>query len=69
MMAVRFRGKNLLDDRVLVRVEHLPQPNGLKTVRMIPGMTASAQIKTGKKTVLAFLLKPFNQAREAFRER
>jgi adhesin transport system membrane fusion protein len=55
--------------RVLVRVEHLPQPNGLKTVRMIPGMTASAQIKTGKKTVLAFLLKPFNQAREAFRER
>ncbi len=55
--------------RLLVRVDHLPATSGLKPLRMIPGMTASAQIKTGKKTVMAFLLKPFNQAREAFRER
>lgn len=35
-----------------------------------PGMVANVNIKTGRKTVLSYLLKPFNRARsEAFRER
>ena len=55
--------------RVLIRVDSLPDAKGKKPIRIIPGMMASAQIKTGKKTVMDFLLKPFNQAREAFRER
>lgn len=39
-------------------------------LRIIPGMTASIDILTGKKTVLDYLLKPINRARErALRER
>ncbi len=55
--------------RVLVRVDTLPPSEGKRPIRIIPGMTATAQIKTGKKTVMNFLLKPFNRAKEAFRER
>ncbi|WP_213154948.1 HlyD family efflux transporter periplasmic adaptor subunit [Pseudomonas aeruginosa] len=34
-----------------------------------PGMIATVDIKTGSKTVLDYLLKPFNKAKEAMRER
>ena len=40
-----------------------------KTMHIIPGMTATAQIKTGDKTILMYLLKPLTKAKEAFRER
>ena len=41
-----------------------------KTLQVIPGMTATVDILTGKKTVLHYLLKPINKAREtALRER
>lgn len=41
-----------------------------KTLPVIPGMTATVDILTGKKTVLDYLLKPINKAREtALRER
>ena len=33
------------------------------------GMTAVVEIKTGEKSVLSYLLKPINRAREALRER
>lgn len=36
---------------------------------IIPGMTAAVEIKTGKKTILSYLLKPVLKSREAFRER
>lgn len=36
---------------------------------IIPGMIATAEISTGKKTVLDYLLKPLNKAAEAMRER
>lgn len=35
----------------------------------IPGMVATVDIRTGKKSVLDYLLKPFNKAQEALRER
>jgi len=35
----------------------------------VPGMIASVDIKTGQKTVLDYLIKPMNRAREALRER
>jgi adhesin transport system membrane fusion protein len=35
----------------------------------MPGMVATAEIKTGRKTVLSYLLKPLNRAGEALRER
>ncbi|MBA1244334.1 HlyD family type I secretion periplasmic adaptor subunit [Pseudomonas japonica] len=39
------------------------------TFPIVPGMIASVDIRTGAKTVLAYLLKPLNKAKEALRER
>ncbi|MCD2459243.1 HlyD family efflux transporter periplasmic adaptor subunit, partial [Enterobacter cloacae complex sp. 2021EL-01261] len=36
---------------------------------IVPGMIATVDIKTGEKTVLDYLIKPFNRAKEALRER
>ncbi len=40
-----------------------------RNMQIIPGMTATAQIKTGDKTIMMYLLKPITKAKEAFRER
>ncbi|QIO09233.1 HlyD family type I secretion periplasmic adaptor subunit [Acinetobacter lanii] len=40
-----------------------------KAFAITPGMVASVDIKTGQKTILEYLLKPFNKAKEALRER
>ena len=42
---------------------------GDKRLPIIPGMTATVEIRTGEKTILDYLLKPIFKAREAFRER
>jgi membrane fusion protein, adhesin transport system len=36
---------------------------------IIPGMIATTEIRTGRKTVMDYLIKPFNKAAEAMRER
>ncbi len=36
---------------------------------IVPGMVATVDVHTGAKTVLDYLIKPFNRAREALRER
>jgi len=56
--------------RVLVRTKEnvLTTPDGRK-LPIIPGMTASVEMLTGKKTVLQYLVKPLNRAGEALRER
>lgn len=36
---------------------------------IVPGMIATVDIKTGSRTVLDYLIKPFNKAQEAMRER
>jgi len=36
---------------------------------VLPGMTGSAEIRTGQRSVLAFLLMPMLKSGEAFRER
>lgn len=36
---------------------------------IVPGMIATVDIKTGEKTVFDYLMKPFNKAQEAMRER
>jgi len=38
------------------------------SVRIRPGMQASVELHTGRKTVLQYLLKPLYKSREAFRE-
>jgi adhesin transport system membrane fusion protein len=35
----------------------------------VPGMIATVDITTGHKTVLDYLIKPLNRAKEALRER
>jgi adhesin transport system membrane fusion protein len=56
--------------RVLVRTNTnaLTTPNG-QVLPIIPGMTASVEMLTGRKTVLQYLAKPLNRASEALRER
>lgn len=40
-----------------------------KDFPIVPGMIATVDIHTGQKTVLDYLIKPFNKAKEALRER
>lgn len=55
--------------KVIVRTTSASLRRGEKEFAIIPGMTTTVQIKTGKKTILEYLLKPVFKAREAFRER
>lgn len=56
--------------RVYIRTEtdKLQNKDG-QSFAITPGMVATVDIKTGGKTVLDYLLKPFNKAKEALRER
>lgn len=55
--------------RVLVRTRSSSLTAGGRELPIIPGMTASVEIRTGEKSVLDYLLKPAFRAREALRER
>jgi len=56
--------------RVYIRTSsnHLVNKQG-KEFPIFPGMIATVDIKTGSKTILDYLLKPLNKAKEALRER
>lgn len=56
--------------RVYIRTDSdkLTNKNG-KYFNITPGMVATVDIKTGEKTILDYLIKPFNKAKEALRER
>lgn len=56
--------------RVYIRTDSdkLTNKNG-KSFNITPGMVATVDIKTGEKTILDYLIKPFNKAKEALRER
>lgn len=56
--------------RVILRTDRSFLGSEAHPLPIIPGMTATAEIKTGKKTVLDYLLKPIFKARDrALRER
>ncbi|MGP9684276.1 MULTISPECIES: HlyD family efflux transporter periplasmic adaptor subunit [unclassified Halomonas] len=61
---------NIFYYRVFVRTESdsLENDTGTKFA-IVPGMIATVDIRTGSKTVLEYLIKPMNKAREAMRER
>lgn len=40
-----------------------------KAFPIVPGMVVTADIKSGSKSIMNYLLKPFNKANEALRER
>ena len=56
--------------RVLVETKNSPltDKNG-KELRVIPGMVATVDIKTGKKTVFQYLIKPITRMKQALQER
>lgn len=53
---------------VLTKSDALVNKRG-KRFPIVPGMVATVDVHTGQKTVLEYLLKPLNRAREALRER
>ncbi|MDO4905639.1 MAG: HlyD family type I secretion periplasmic adaptor subunit [Lautropia sp.] len=55
--------------RVLVRTQDSTLSAAGKELPIIPGMTASVEIRTGEKTVMDYVLKPILKMREAMRER
>lgn len=56
--------------RVFIRTHSSSLQNKAgKQFPIAPGMIATVDIKTGSKTVLSYLVKPFNKAQEALRER
>ncbi len=55
--------------RALVRAEGPGLVRAGQPLPVLPGMTGSAEIRTGQRSVLAFLLTPMLKSGEAFRER
>jgi multidrug efflux pump subunit AcrA (membrane-fusion protein) len=55
--------------RLLVRTDKASLHAGGKDFPIIPGMTATVEVRRGEKTILSYVLKPVLKAREAFRER
>jgi len=56
--------------RALVRADHNTLRNGEgKALPVIPGMTATVEIKTGERSVLSFILRPLLKSSEALKER
>ena len=54
--------------RVTVKVDRSDLTERQKDIEIRPGMRATAELQTGSKTVLKYLLKPLYKSREAFRE-
>ena len=56
--------------RVYVRTKnaYVQTRNG-RRMPIIPGMVAETEVNTGRRTVMSYLLKPLNKAKEALRER
>jgi adhesin transport system membrane fusion protein len=55
--------------RALVRAEADGLEHRGRALPVLPGMTGSAEIRTGQRSVMAFLLMPMLKSGEAFRER
>lgn len=54
--------------RVTVRVDRSDLTKRQQAIEIRPGMRATAELQTGSKTILQYLLKPLYKSREAFRE-
>jgi membrane fusion protein, adhesin transport system len=55
--------------RAVVRAKGGELVHGDKPLPVLPGMTGTVEIRTGERSVLAFLLRPMLKTTEAFRER
>jgi len=55
--------------RALIRADRSTLKAAGKPLSVMPGMTASVEIRTGERSVLSFILRPMLKSHEAFRER
>ena len=55
--------------RVMLRVDANTLHEKGKSLPVLPGMTGSAEVRIGERSVLNFLLRPMLKSKEAFRER
>jgi adhesin transport system membrane fusion protein len=55
--------------RALIRSDTSTLHQGSKPLAVMPGMTASVEVRTGERTVAEYLLLPLVKSQEAFRER
>ena len=55
--------------RAIVKADRSTLKQFDKPLDLLPGMTASVEIRTGQRSVLGFLLRPLVRTQEAFRER
>jgi len=55
--------------RALVRADPTTLKAGGKPLTVLPGMVGTAEISTGRRSVLSFLVRPMMKAQEAFTER
>jgi adhesin transport system membrane fusion protein len=55
--------------RALVVADRSSLQSGGRPLAAIPGMTGTAEVNVGERTVLSYLLRPMLKAREAFQER
>ncbi|APG45638.1 HlyD family type I secretion periplasmic adaptor subunit [Phaeobacter porticola] len=54
--------------RVTVKVDRTKFTERQQAIEIRPGMRATAELQTGSKTILKYMLKPLYKSREAFRE-
>jgi len=54
--------------KVTLRIDSEALTERQRRIETRPGMQATAELQTGEKTVLHYLLKPLYKSREAFRE-
>lgn len=62
-------GANATWYRALVRADAGKLNAGGKPLTVLPGMVGTAEIRTGRRSVLSFLLRPMMKSKEAFTER
>ena len=62
-------GGNATWYRALVRADAATLNRGGKPLTVLPGMVGTAEIRTGRRSVLSFILRPMMKAQEAFTER
>ncbi|MBC7700939.1 HlyD family type I secretion periplasmic adaptor subunit [Aquabacterium sp.] len=55
--------------RALIRSDQSTLHQGKKPLMVMPGMTASIEVRTGERSVLEYMLMPMIKSQEAFRER
>jgi adhesin transport system membrane fusion protein len=55
--------------RILVRVQDEDRLRHGRQIELLPGMTATVELRTGRKTVLEYLFRPLQSVSQALRER